>query len=126
MIVWGGHVGPYGVADGAAFDPGTGKWRRIQDPVLAGRRSASVVWTGSEMVVWGGVDDQAAKSFDDGAAYDPTSDTWRPLPEAQLAGRCSHAAAWTGRELLIWGGEKCGDVGHYFADGAAYRPSREP
>jgi N-acetylneuraminic acid mutarotase len=121
MIIWGGQVGPFSVADGAAFDPVKSTWRRIADPALAGRRSASVVWTGSEMLVWGGVDDQAATSFDDGAAYDPKSDTWRALPEAPLDARCA-AEAWTGRELVIWGGEKCGDIGHYFADGASYRP----
>jgi N-acetylneuraminic acid mutarotase len=65
------------------------------------------VWTGTEMIVWGGgalpnpdlLDHTAA----DGAAYDPAADTWRAIRSAPgpLAGA---AVGWTGKEMLVWGG----------------------
>jgi hypothetical protein len=70
-------------ADGAAFNPATGGWRKIAQAPLAGRSGHIAVWTGQEMVVWGGykqccpIDSVAHDS--DAAAYNPTTDSWRRL-----------------------------------------------
>jgi hypothetical protein len=91
-----------------------------------GRVGASGVWTGSEILVWGGL---WYPSFAfgplryrrSGNAYDPASDTWRRIPTAPIVGRYRHEAAWTGTEMLVWGGFP--DRGGKRRDGGAYNPS---
>jgi hypothetical protein len=86
---------------------------------LAARTGHSVVWTGSEVVVWGGWGDEMGKRrYGDGAAYDPASKRWRRIADAALTPRRNHVAVWTGSEMLIVGGEGQ-------ADGAAYDPARD-
>jgi hypothetical protein len=77
------------------------------------------VWTGEEMVVWGGTSYSSTRG--DGAAYDPQSDMWRRLPPAPVDGRHWHTAVWTGDEMLVWGGHSY-RTEHPWADGAAYDP----
>ena len=97
-------------------------WRRLAAGPLSPRVRHSGVWTGDELVIWGG-GPFGRRPLADGAA-DPAADRWRWLPPAPLAGRSGHAAVWTGTELLVWGGatgEDCVD-GCPRADGLAYRP----
>ena len=75
-----------------------GDWRMLPDAPVPGRQNTGGVWTGDELLVWGGVPRAA------GAAYDPESDAWRALPEAPLDPREWHVTVWTGSELIIWGG----------------------
>jgi hypothetical protein len=81
---------------------------------------ASGVWTGSEVVVWGGWDPARDQFLSDGAAYDPKADSWRVIADGPLHEREGHLAAWTGSEMLIWGGR----IRNYIEppDGAAYDP----
>jgi hypothetical protein len=105
----------------APFAP-TGSWRAIPTAPIAGRDGPAAVWTGRQLLVWGGhgrIPNQGLRPLTDGAAYDPASDRWRVLPPAPIATRVDHAAVWTGREMLIWGGR---DARRSFADGAAYNP----
>jgi N-acetylneuraminic acid mutarotase len=97
-------------------------WRKIADPpsALAGRFFHTAVWTGSEMIVWGGTKDLNL-GFADGASYSLDKDTWTMLPAAPIAARGNHSAIWTGKVMIVWGGTDYG--GTYFADGAAYDPS---
>src|SRR5438270_12554429 len=92
-------------------------WSRLADPPFL--RSGSVrVWTGQELLVWGGYEPDGTFRAD-GAAYDVGLRRWRALPPAPLRGRADSAGVWTGRTLLVWGGW----AGHRaFADGAAYDP----
>jgi hypothetical protein len=58
LLIWGGWDGgfrdpPY-FDDGAAFDPLTETWRMLPPPPI-GARTAFTVWTGREMIVWGGI-----------------------------------------------------------------------
>ncbi len=85
---------------------------------LAPRDGHSVVWTGSEVIVWGGATALAGETLADGAAYDPVEETWRPIAPAPLAARRDHHVAWTGQEMLVVGG-----IGHL--DGAAYNPASD-
>ena len=122
-----------------------GPWRRLAPAPLSPRSGHSAVWTGKEMIVWGGSILDAKRgpgdrrraagysyhpetrrttllvteSYADGAAYDAVSDSWTPLPAAPLDARGGHIAVWTGKEMLVWGGSDMFDV---FADGAAYDP----
>jgi hypothetical protein len=81
-----------------------------------------MVWTGRELLVWGGVANGIGGRFlADGAALDPATGAWTPLPSAPIRGRDRHVAVWTGQELLVWGG--CCAGTQLLADGAAFRPS---
>jgi hypothetical protein len=63
----------------------------LSDPMpLEPRVEAAVVWTGTELVVWGGIarlgpTDQLVAVRNDGAALDPATGTWRVLPEWPFA-----------------------------------------
>lgn len=92
-------------------------WSKLAPPPLESARAVSV-WTGNELVYWGGDSDYGGTSHGDGAAFDPVSNGWNELPPAPISARTSPGAVWTGTELLIWGGS--GDAP--LADGAAYSP----
>jgi hypothetical protein len=87
-LLWGG-IGRlpdfrYGFfADGSAFDPIAGTWRRLPEPPLAARASAVSVSVGNHWVVWGGRGD-AVGNFSDGAMYDVRQDRWDKLPLAPV------------------------------------------
>lgn len=87
---------------------------------LAPREGASVVWTGYEMVVWGGCEDRYCKTrFADGAAYDPITNRWRMIADSPLEGRNYHLTTWTGSEMIIVGGTQSNRTA------AAYMPSTD-
>ncbi|MEY2554226.1 MAG: hypothetical protein QOC57_2086, partial [Ilumatobacteraceae bacterium] len=68
------------------------------------RRSAKAVWTGSRVVIWGGIDDQG-RGLQDGALFDPSSGEWTEIADAPAGVSGSGSAAvWTGKEVLVWGG----------------------
>lgn len=122
MLIWGEGAGVEdtdpGAPTGAAYDPAADQWRVLAPaPVLP--RIAVPVWTGHEMLVWGG--QSGRRYFDDGAAYDPATDRWRTLPSSPLAARFTFAV-WNGTQMLIWGGESSERA---FDDGAAYDPAAE-
>ena len=68
------------------------------------RTDFTAVWTGTEMIVWGG-SIFSAPDTPTGGIYDPVTETWRPV---QLAGapsaRHGHTAVWTGTRMIVWGG----------------------
>jgi hypothetical protein len=91
----------------------------------------AAVWTGTEMVMWGGIDGTNA-STGDGAAFDLATGTWRVIAPAPIEARSHAAVAWTGSEMLVWGGlHRNGTVRGgsynqtYVADGAAYNPTTD-
>ena len=122
MLVWSGYSvwldGPC-CDDGAAYNPATNTWRALPAAPVSGRFRFGSVWTGTELVVWGGND--GTKRVADGAAYNPTADTWRTLAKAPLAPRSNLQAVWTGGKVLFWGGED--DI--IFGNGAAYDPAAD-
>ena len=122
MLVWGGastRAQPQQFfADGAAFDPTQNRWRMLPRAPLAARFGHSAVWTGKEMIIYGG--QNISSTLADGAAFDPAQNRWRMLPRAPLAARFGHSAVWTGKEMVLWGG---GGEQNY-ADGAAFDPAR--
>ncbi len=88
------------------------------------RRLHTAVWTGNEMIVWGGRDDAVpTTALNTGARYDPATDTWSAVNETGAPeGRHSHSAVWTGEVMLVWGGFGTSD---YLTDGAAYDPETD-
>jgi len=101
--------------------------RLIGGPLNA-RVGPSGVWTGSEVIVWGGyhssggIVDPVTGYPRSGAALSPYSGQWRPIANAPIQGRYRHLAAWTGREMLVWGGITEGWRQGQAPDGAAYNP----
>ena len=88
---------------------GRASWRPLPKAPIPGRLGASTVWTGREMIVWGGVTRSArgqAAPRSDGAAYDPVARTWRRIANAPsgVLGGGGPAAAWTGRQMVVWAG----------------------
>jgi hypothetical protein len=107
--------------DAAAVVQAGGAWRPVPDGPLGSRAGAAAVWTGSELVVWGGLEPVGPDMLEeraDGAAYDPRRQRWQALPDAPLTARRGAAVAWTGEAFLVWGGEAGGGHGA-LADGAA-------
>lgn len=108
---------------GAAYDPVSGTWRALLPPgtvYIAGRDGASLVWTGTEAILWGGEEPLTGGYFKSGVAYNPTTDSWRNLPTAPLSARTDHSAVWTGSRMIVWGGW---DGSSYLASGALYDPA---
>jgi len=107
MIVWGGNLGyPYtGLNTGGRYDPCTDTWEptSTDGSVPDGRMNHSAVWTGTEMIVWGGWN---AFTLDTGGRYDPWTDAWTPTSTGPglPTPRSSHTALWIGTEMIVWGG----------------------
>ena len=56
MVVWGGDGGDFQFLNtGGKYNPSTGTWAATAATGAApGRDTHSAIWTGSEMIVWGG------------------------------------------------------------------------
>src|SRR5439155_149002 len=67
------------------------------------RDSHTAVWTGSEMIVWGGFGDISA--LNTGGRYNPSTDSWTAtsITNTPTARDC-HTAVWTSSEMVVWGG----------------------
>jgi N-acetylneuraminic acid mutarotase len=92
-------------------------WSNIAASPIAGRTAHAAVWTGGEMIVFGGEGKEG--SLADGAAYDPASDRWQRLPEGPLGPRRHPLMVWTGLEVVIHGGLDAEALN----DGASYDPA---
>ena len=70
-----------------------------------GRVGHTAVWTGSEMIVWGGTTSSFFSSFNTGGRYNPSTDNWTMTSTTSApASRYGHTAVWTGSEMIVWGG----------------------
>ena len=123
MIVWGG--GNWAAEDhylntGGKYNTLTGIWTATYtgDNCPSARYSHSAIWTGTEMIVWGG---SGFSTTDTGGKYDPSSDSWTATAIGAFcpSGRRSHTAIWTGKEMIIWGGPTSTN------DGGKYDPSSD-
>jgi hypothetical protein len=108
MIVWGGNSGttPY-FNTGGIYDPAGNSWTAggtTTSGAPADRTGNSAVWTGSRMIVWGGIGD-AGSVINTGGLYDPVGNSWATTTTLGApAGRTGFAAVWTGSKMIVWGG----------------------
>ncbi|HYV28071.1 MAG TPA: galactose oxidase, partial [Candidatus Eisenbacteria bacterium] len=109
MLVWGGRAAfsssQSNQNDGGRYNPVSDTWSFITTNDAPQRRSIFVaVWSGTEMLVWGGATDGGA-SLATGSRYNPASNSWRPISEnGAPVPRTSCVAVWTGTEMIVWGG----------------------
>jgi hypothetical protein len=111
MFVWGGLDASGAALDtGAIYDPALDFWATVavDANTPTARVLSTAVWTGTEVVVWGGGDpDLSNVDYADGAMYMPETDSWRPMLAVNPAGgRRGTVGAWTGSRALFWGGVK--------------------
>ena len=95
------------------------RWRRLPKMPGGAGGPGVAVWTGRQVIGWGGTDCCGIAS-DEGAAYTPATNSWRSLPPSPLSARAA-PGAWTGTELIVAGGND-GEGEHRFSDAAAYNP----
>jgi N-acetylneuraminic acid mutarotase len=125
LLVWGG-LGATGLLDTGArlgFDASGNavQWQAMsRSGALSARSGHTAVWTGSRVLIWGGVN-ASGNPLADGAAYDPVADLWVSIPSFNApSARSGHRAVWTGAEMLVLNGL---GVDGEFASGAAYDPA---
>jgi len=84
-----------------------------------GRENFSMVWTGKEVIVWGG---DTGSASNQGAFYDPATDTWTRTTSTvgAPAPRLGQMATWTGSRMFVWGGRDTHS--NIFGDGYLYDP----
>ncbi len=106
--MWGGRNGRSYFGDGALYDPATDAWTALPTAGAPSARSGhAAVWTGSEMLVFGGGD--SAGEVATGAAYDVSANKWRTLnTSGDPVARSDSKAVWTGSELVMFGGKTSG------------------
>ena len=134
MIIWGGFSGAYNfvtLGDGARYSPATDSWTPVSSVNQPSARvDHTAVWTGTEMIVWGGFSALASANAElgTGARYNPGTNTWTPMsmvnaPEA----RGNHTAVWTGTRMIVWGGQSDQGIGSVtlLNSGGAYDPSTD-
>jgi hypothetical protein len=90
---------------GGIYDPVTNTWTPTSAIGAPGaRKNHTAVWTGTKMIVWGGVSDLEVP-VQTGGALEPTAGTWTALALAGApTARYYHSAVWTGMKMIVWGG----------------------
>src|SRR4029077_18443908 len=106
-LVWGLGNG----SEGARYDPALDAWTAMSvSGAPAGRSGATAVWTGSEMIVWGGLANPTPV-VDTGGNYEPISDTWSATSQVGApSARWHHSAVWTGTRMIVFGGSRASGV----------------
>ena len=122
-FIWGGITDDEFSATGLVLDATGEVAHVIGEAPIDGRRYHTAVWTGTELIVWGGSSQFGLERHADGAAYNPTTDQWRVIASSPLDGVWGHTAVWTGSEMVIWGGTSGPDLRSGL--GAAYNPATD-
>lgn len=100
-----------------------GSWQPVTTTGAPLSRSLhTAIWTGAEMIVWGGTGIDGR--LDTGGRYKPATDSWQPTSTSGApSARYYHTAIWTGTEMIVWGG--LDQNGAYLDTGARYDPSMD-
>ncbi len=116
LLVWGGEgvfVGGFTDASGGRYDPATDTWRPMSRAgAPTPRAGAAVAWTGSELVIVGGLGCIYQQScpwgyvLGDVGQYSPSEDRWTAGSGGAPASY--PASAWTGGQLLLFGSNGVG------------------
>jgi N-acetylneuraminic acid mutarotase len=111
MIVWGGGncFLSCDVNTGGRYNPSTDSWTATSTTNAPdGRHYHTAVWTGTEMIVWGGFS-LFIGILNTGGRYNPATDSWVATSTANAPdARLRHTAVWTGSNMIVWGGDNNG------------------
>ena len=107
MIIWGGVINtpPFVANTGGRYNPSTDSWiaTSVTNVLPLGRDGHTAVWTGSEMIVWGGYHN--GRYLNTGGRYFPSTNSWTATSTTNApTGRIVHTAVWSGSEMIVWGG----------------------
>jgi hypothetical protein len=96
------------ISTAAPCSPNT--WAPIFDGAPTPCYYHATVWTGSEMIVWGGT-----PLTNTGARFKPSTDSWVATATVGApSARDHHTAVWTGHEMIIWGGSPATYTGYRY------------
>jgi hypothetical protein len=122
LFIWGGRVRtplPRLSNQGAAWDAAANRWEPLPPAPLSPRQHPLLAWTGTELLVWGGV--AAGRPLHDGALLDPATGSWRAMASGAPLFRGAPGGVWTGELLMVWGRP----VERHRAPGWTYDPGRD-
>jgi hypothetical protein len=108
MIVWGGFdANSCCFNTDGRYNPSTGSWTATSTAnAPSGRVFHTAVWTGDEMIVWGGTDFNFLNS---GGRYFPGTNSWIATGRINApTARDLHTAVWTDSGMIVWGGRGTG------------------
>jgi hypothetical protein len=127
MIVWGGDSGAGYLNDGARYNPSTDTWAPISMVNAPDARSShQAVWTGTEMIVWGGRGCNNNCNLNSGGRYNPVTDTWTPMTNVNAPSpRFNFPAIWAGKEMVIWSGTDAIPNAPLLRTGGRYNPATD-
>lgn len=94
---------------------------------ISGRTDYGAAWTGSDLFVWGGLEQSAegdGRPSATGALFSPAGNTWRAVAEGPLMARSGPTVLPFGKAIVVWGGIDPRD-GRFLADGAVYDPAAD-
>ena len=118
---------------GLAYNPIENTWRTLPDPP-AWPAMPDAVWTGDELIVWGGLSGSSNVDYSEravGSSYDPSTNAWaampEPLPEPEsFEGNLgSQTLIWTGTELVVSTGHLGTGLGTSESLLLSYQPDTE-
>ncbi len=117
MIIWGGWdaasvpgAPPIFFNSGRRYNPNTDSWTVTSiSNAPTGRADHTAVWTGIEMIVWGG--NRNSLLLNTGGRYNPGTNSWTATSITNApSGRIGHTAVWTLSEMIVWGGSTASGV----------------
>jgi N-acetylneuraminic acid mutarotase len=124
LIVWGGRrpfPNPAALNSGGVYDPTANTWttmNTVNAPSPRGRES--VAWTGSRLLVWGGLSETS--DLANGALYDPVANSWSVMSSANApSARFDATATVMGGIVVVYGGAS--NSGQPVQPGGIYNPS---
>jgi len=130
VFIWGGidaDESPLG--DGAIYDPRSDTWSlvAIDSATLSPRERAVAVWTGSHVLVVGGLSESGYER--DAALYDPIADEWSPTGSALIPRSQGIAGVVDGVVVLLEGfttdGDAAGNPERYEIDSGTWSRAGE-
>lgn len=118
LFLWGGAecaMQAKALDDGGIYEPATDRWEAIAPGpgAPAPRYAHAMVWTDSQLAVWGGYivarkegEAGVAELTNTGALYDPKTRRWTPIPVTAEtpSPRIHPRLAWAGGQLYVFGG----------------------
>lgn len=128
MIIWGGsndYFGEMVTNTGGRYNPLENSWTPTNTVgAPSARYGHTAIWTGSEMIVWGGYFQRDYRGVveNTGRLYDPLTNQWRATSRDDApSARSGHTAVWTDSEMIVWGSS--GGLSSDYSDtGGHYNP----